>query len=428
MTMTLEKLHEEVDKSLETHVEIEIQKDVLLGIIRRLDRARERSGVIPIKQGIYIHFDEEKITARAMNSDYSTEIIIPKTDKNYNFLQGNSGGAVFMDTKLASMVNSLPRKKVKLTIDGSKATVSAYRSAFELQVLDHLEFPKFMDKKEGTKITIHADALKRMYEKTVFATSTVETRPVLTGVNHRLEDNTLYLVATDAHRLAQIHHELEVDEELESKNVTVPATAIQEVQKLLDGTVENMELIFTETSMIYIMDNGVTLFSRLINSAYPDTTRLIPDSYTTEIQFKAEDLLELVKRAMIVDQNTPVKWLIKAEDRQARMISREAEQAGFTEDIAPIKGEGKDIKLGLNIRYLHDALSHQNPSSIVKFQFISNMKPFLIRVDGQSDLDLDLILPVRIVDSDMDGDEVVIEDFRGDIQVEMLEEEAKQIE
>lgn len=416
----LEVLDREVEKSLETHVEVQIKKDVLQNIIKRLDRTRNRKAVVPITQGIYLYFDENQLVGRAINSNYSVEVVIPRVQdetENFTFLEGSSGGAVFMDAKFSSMVNSMPRKNVKIAIHGSKAVLSAGRSKFELKILDHLEFPKFMDQKEGVSFTIHPDVLKRMYGKTVYATSSSESRPVLMGVNHQIMENKLILVATDAHRLAQAYHEIE--EEVENTSAVVPAEVIHEVMKQLDDTVTNVRLYVAERHTVYEMDNGTTVFSRLIEGSYPDTNRLIPTGYTTEVQFRLSELKDMVSRAMLVDQETPVKMLIRAEDKQARLISREAEKAGFVEDIAPVKGEGDNIKFGFNIRYLYDALANYPPDALIKIHFTTNIRPFIIRNVNGIDDNLDLILPVRLMDSDMDDTDVIIEDFNADLQSEL---------
>ena len=89
------ELNEQVEDSLKTKLEVEIRKDVMQSILKRLDRSREKNGVLPIKQGIYIFFDKDKIVGRAMNGDFTTEVVVAKDKKNFAILDGTSGGAVF---------------------------------------------------------------------------------------------------------------------------------------------------------------------------------------------------------------------------------------------------------------------------------------------------------------------------------------------
>ncbi|MBR2246311.1 MAG: DNA polymerase III subunit beta [Bacilli bacterium] len=415
------ELNEQVEDSLKTKLEVEIRKDVMQSILKRLDRSREKNGVLPIKQGIYIFFDKDKIVGRAMNGDFTTEVVVAKDKKNFAILDGTSGGAVFMDPKLVSMVNSLPRKNIKLSINGGDAVLSAGRSKFELKILDHLEYPAIFNELGGVEVKVHPDVLRAMYRNTTYATSTNEVRPFLTGVNHKLVDRHLVLAATDAHRLAQMRYELDKDFEEVSK--IVPAPSLNEVQKQLDDTVSSVTLHIKDKEVIYVFSNGVTIRSRVIDHNFPDTDRLVPEDCVTEVSFLAGDLQSLVKRAMLVDQENSVKLLIRAEDRQMRMVSREADKSGFEEDVVPLRGQGKDIRIGFNIRYLMDALSHYDAEEQIKLQFISFMKPFLIRTENGDDRNLDLILPVQLPDKDAKDAEVTIDNFKADIQIDLVEDE-----
>ena len=60
-----------------------------------------------------------------------------------------------------------------------------------------------------------------MIRQTSFAVSTSETRPVLTGVNWKIENNELYCIATDSHRLALRKAKIEMDVPT-SYNVVIP--------------------------------------------------------------------------------------------------------------------------------------------------------------------------------------------------------------
>ncbi len=59
------------------------------------------------------------------------------------------------------------------------------------------------------QFTIPADLLKSIIRETVFAVATSESRPVLTGVNWKIQDDELICVATDSHRLARRKTKLE---------------------------------------------------------------------------------------------------------------------------------------------------------------------------------------------------------------------------
>src|SRR5690606_28208014 len=106
-------------------------------------------------------------------------------------------------------------------------------------------------------LSISPDILSTMYERTIYAASAKETRPVLTGVHHVVKGNMLKCVSTDSHRLAQYVYEL--DEEYEEIKTTIPAKVLNEAKKHLDASEYEAKIHFHETQVVYEFDD-VTLY------------------------------------------------------------------------------------------------------------------------------------------------------------------------
>ncbi|MDO6575376.1 DNA polymerase III subunit beta, partial [Staphylococcus pasteuri_A] len=74
---------------------------------------------------------------------------------------------------------------------------------FNLNGQDAEEYPLLPKLQTDDSFEMPIDLLKSMIKQTVFAVSTMETRPILTGVNLKLVDKVLSFTATDSHRLAK---------------------------------------------------------------------------------------------------------------------------------------------------------------------------------------------------------------------------------
>ena len=84
-------------------------------------------------------------------------------------------------------------------------------SEFNLIGLDAEEYPHLPQIEEENVFKIPTDLLKAMIRQTSFAVSTSETRPILTGVNWKVENNELICIATDSHRLALRKAKIEIN-------------------------------------------------------------------------------------------------------------------------------------------------------------------------------------------------------------------------
>ena len=122
------------------------------------------------------------------------------------------------------------------------------KAEFNLNGLDADEYPHLPQIEEHHAIQIPTDLLKNLIRQTVFAVSASETRPILTGVNWKVENGELLCTATDSHRLALRKAKLDIPED-SSYNVVIPGKAT-ELSKILDDNQELVDIVITETSSV----------------------------------------------------------------------------------------------------------------------------------------------------------------------------------
>ena len=182
-------------------------------------------------------------------------------------------------------------------------------SEFNLIGLDADEYPHLPQIEEDYVFKIPTDLLKAMVRQTVFAVSTSETRPILTGVNWKIENNVLNCIATDSHRLALRKAQIEISEDA-NYNVVIPGKSLNELSKILADGNELIDIVITENQILFKAKN-LLFFSRLLEGNYPDTSRLIPTESKTEIVLHAKEFLQAIDRASLLareSRNNVVKF------------------------------------------------------------------------------------------------------------------------
>jgi len=103
----------------------------------------------------------------------------------------------------SEIVKKLPTDTVEIDVHNNLQTIiRSGKSEFNLNGLDAEEYPHLPQISEEHVFRIPTDLLKGLIRQTVFSVSTSETRPILTGVNWKVENNELACIATDSHRLA----------------------------------------------------------------------------------------------------------------------------------------------------------------------------------------------------------------------------------
>lgn len=374
-----------------------IQKERLIKSVQDVLKAVASRTTIPILTGIKIEALPNGVKLTGSDSDISIESFIPIVEDDLEIVEIIETGAIVLQARFFSeIVKKLPESTVEIQVtDNFKTMIRSGNAEFDLNGLDAEEYPRLPMITEDSLFTIPADLLKTVIKQTVFAVSTSETRPILTGVNWNIENNQLVAVATDSHRLACKKVRLEsVNKENRSYNIVIPGKSLNELMKIIDDHNEQIQIVITENHILFKAKNLLFL-SRLLEGKYPDTARLIPTDSKTTVKLNAKEYLEAVERASLLareSKNNVIKLTI-LDQNEIEISSYTPEIGKVVEKITSKKIEGEDIKISFNSKYMIDALKAIDGMEL-SIHFTGAMRPFIITTD-EDDSILQLILPVR---------------------------------
>ncbi|WBL15140.1 DNA polymerase III subunit beta [Sutcliffiella sp. NC1] len=372
-----------------------IQRDKLLQSVQDVLKAVSTRTTIPILTGIKLVTSEEGVTLTGSDSDISIESFIPsEEDRTINVEVIQPGSVVLQARFFSEIIKKLPMDTVEIEVGSHNMTViRSGKSEFNLNGLDAEEYPLLPQIEEENVFRISADLIKNIIRQTVFAVSTSETRPILTGVNWQLENSELICTATDSHRLALRKAKVESDNNL-SCNVVIPGKSLSELSKILDDTNELIDIVVTENQVLFKAKN-ILFFSRLLDGNYPDTSRLIPSESKTTITVTTKDFLQAIDRASLLareGRNNVVKFNT-FETGLLEISSNSPEVGKVVEQVQSTSVDGEELKISFSAKYMMDALKALEGTEIV-VNFTGAMRPFVIKALNDDNM-LQLILPVR---------------------------------
>ncbi|MCE4051979.1 MULTISPECIES: DNA polymerase III subunit beta [Bacillaceae] len=371
-----------------------IQKDNLVQGVQDVMKAITSRTTIPILTGIKIVATEEGVTLTGSDSDISIESFIPKEENDSVIVEIQRPGSIVLQAKFFSeIVKKLPTSQVELEVDNLQTVIRSGKSEFNLNGLDSEEYPHLPQISEENIFKIPTDLLKNIIKQTVFAVSTSETRPVLTGVNWKIENDDLICIATDSHRLALRKAKIDSNTE-QSFNIVIPGKSLNELNRILDDHNEPVEIVVTENQILFKAKH-ILFFSRLLEGNYPDTNRLIPTESKTEIVVNAKEFLQSIDRASLLareGRNNVVKFSTIGED-VIEISSFTPEIGKVVEELISESIQGEELKISFSAKYMMDALKALEGTE-VKINFTGAMRPFVINPLNDDSI-LQLILPVR---------------------------------
>jgi DNA polymerase-3 subunit beta len=372
-----------------------IQRDKLVQSVQDVLKAVSSRTTIPILTGIKIVATEEGVTLTGSDSDISIESFIPSEEDGKENVEVKASGSVVLQARFFSeIIKKLPMDTVELEVQNQfVTTIRSGKSEFNLNGQDAAEYPHLPQIEEDSVFKLPTDLLKNIIRQTVFAVSTSETRPILTGVNWKLENHELTCIATDSHRLALRKAKIDAENNL-ACNVVIPGKSLNELNKILDDTNEQLDIVITDNQVLFKAKN-ILFFSRLLDGNYPDTSRLIPGESKTDITVSTKEFLQAIDRASLLareGRNNVVK--LATLDQSALEISSNSPEVGkVVEQVQGNSVEGEELKISFSAKYMMDALKALEGNEI-QINFTGAMRPFLIRTMHDDSM-LQLILPVR---------------------------------
>lgn len=322
--------------------------------------------------------------------------------------QVEQGGTLTLPAKLlGDIVSRLPAGDIVLDEEEGETlvTLTCASGRYQVRGMGADEFPELPMVDEGEVAFLSAESLIEGLRSSLFATSSDETKQVLTGVHIKVEPDSLEFAATDGHRLAVVQT-LNVSAEPKGtqKNaretttfdVTVPAKALRELERMLqmNATDEAIAVRFDQGQLVFEWANQ-RLTSRLLEGQYPNYRQLIPRQFSRQITLERRLLTSALERiAVLADQkNSIVKLSVDGVSGEV-VLSVDAQDVGSGREVIPAQISGEDLDIAFNVKYLLEGLKAFNTAE-VQLQFNTATSPSVMTPLGGLKMTY-LIMPVQI--------------------------------
>ncbi len=308
--------------------------------------------------------------------------------------QVSEPGECILPAKLfGDIVRRLPEGSVTVTVDENyKVSIRAGFASFSIAAENADDYPELPDVGEGRGIKIPENALKALIGGTIFAVSENQARPIHTGVRFEVENTSISAIAVDGFRLARRTWHPEVPTE-RTMSFVVPAQALKEVEKILSDSEENASFTLG-TKHILFQIGGATLICRLLEGDFLDWKKVVPINCPLKLVAHVGDLTRSIERVgLIVSEK--FKSPVRCSFGDQVLLLKTSTTIGVAEDQCSIAGDGKELEIGFNVRYLADAL-RAVPSEEVTLELINGLSPIVLTpVDDKEDFAY-MVLPVRL--------------------------------
>lgn len=374
-------------------MKLTVNRNAFMQELQAVQRAISSKTTIPILTGVKIVLTERGLTMTGSNADISIETFLPVDDENAQMTVESEGAIVLQARFFGEIIRRLPEDTfIMEVLENNQVDITSGKAHFVVNGLDADNYPHLPIVETRNQITMPVSMLQQIINETVFAVSAHESRPILTGVHFVLENQKLLAVATDSHRLSQ--RVIPMEKTIGDFNIVIPGKSLIELSRSYGESDEEVEIAIMENQVLFQTEN-MLFYSRLLEGNYPDTNRLIPTSFNTEIEFNVRELLAAIERASLLShegRNNIVR--LKIADDSVILYGNSPEVGKVEEVLSYEKVSGDPIEISFNPDYMKAALRAFGPINIT-IKFISAIRPFTLEpTEGDANF-IQLITPVR---------------------------------
>ena len=252
-------------------------------------------------------------------------------------------GSLVLSARLfGDIIRRLPDDVVTVATQDYMVNITCGMSEFNILGTDAGEFPELPIVEYQNSLILPQRVLHSMITETIFAVSTNDSRPIHTGeLFERTADGLLTVVAVDGYRLALRREGTQMGVTDTACQFVIPASALNEVSKICGDTDETIEIVQGTRHIMFRIDQ-TTLITRRLEGEFLNYSQAIP-----------------------------------ADN--------------------PIQGNGGELEIGFNNRYLLDALKAAHADTL-RINLNTPISPCIIEPEAEGDRNKFLyrVLPVRL--------------------------------
>jgi DNA polymerase-3 subunit beta len=363
----------------------QIQRDALLRPLQAVSGIVERRHTLPILANVLLEQKDGQLFVTATD----LEMQITATAE----LAGKDGQSTTVAArKLQDLLRALPDEAtLNVEASGSRMSVRAGRSRFNLQTLPAADYPRIsIGTEQIQSLTLPQKDLRRLLRLAEFAMAQQDIRYYLNGMLLVVDGGTLQAVATDGHRLSWAS--LEVGGSYTRQEVILPRKTVLELAKLLDDVDDPVTLDILANQARFRFGN-VELVSKVVDGKFPDYNRVIPTGHTRTFELARTELLASLQRAAILSNEKFRGVRLVLGEGTLRIVCTNSEQEEAEEELE-VGYQGEALDIGFNVTYLLDVLGNL-ASERVRFAFGDANSSALVTMPEREDYKY-VVMPMRI--------------------------------
>ena len=350
-------------------------------------RAVPAKSPLPALEGLLIEAADNKVTV----TGYDLKKAV------YTEIEANvyESGIILVEAKFfGEMLRRMSDGMLSIECD-EKNNINAKcgKSDYNYSCMEFEEYPDLPEFEKVNYIELPQKILKNMINRTIFAISKDEVRPVYTGTLFEITDSELTLVSVDGFRLARKSEKIE-NGCMENCSFIVPGSTLSDVEKICQETDNPVQITVGEKHILFKIENTVVITRRL-EGEFLNHRKSVPETFKYRVVIKKQELINVTERVALMLSDSTMTNPVRMVFEDGRIYCHCRTPMGKAEDICTCDGSADSIEIGFNDRYMLDALKAAETDTVALY-INTATSPCVIKAADGSENFAYMILPVRL--------------------------------
>ena len=365
-----------------------VSSSSLLKHLQQINGVINANTVLPILEDFLFDIQEKKLSVTA--TDLETVMRVQMD------IESKASGKICIPAKiLIDSLKNIADQPLTFSIDKNFGIeITSDNGKYKVMGENPDNFPKEPAADDTTGFTMTSGALVTAINKTLFAVSTDDLRPAMTGVFFELAKDGVQFVATDAHRLVRYKRTDAKASKVDS--FIVPKKPLNLLKNALPDNDDEINISYN-SNHLFVSHGDIQMVCRLIDARFPDYKVVIPADNPYHLVVNKNDFQNALRRVSVFSNKSTNQVALSITGSELQMASQDVDFSFEGNERMNCQYNGEDLQIAFNAKFLIEMLNAADTSD-VRVELSTPTKAGLVKPSEQAENEdlMMLVMPLML--------------------------------
>ena len=365
-----------------------VSSSSLLKHLQQISGVINTNTVLPILEDFLFEIQDKKLTVVA--TDLETVMRVQMD------VESKTNGKVCIPAKiLVDSLKNIADQPLTFNIDKNfSVEITSDNGKYKVMGENPDNFPKEPTADDTTSFTMTSNALLTAINKTLFAVSSDDLRPAMTGVFFELTPKSIQFVATDAHRL--VRYKRTDTGATKNDSFIVPKKPLNLLKNALPANDEPLNISYN-SNHLFVSHGETQMICRLIDARFPDYKVVIPADNPYHLTVNKIDFQNALRRINVFSNKSTNQVALSITGNELQMAAQDVDFSFEGNEHMSCQYNGEDMQIAFNAKFMIEMLNAADTDE-VRLELSTPSKAGLIKPSEQAEGEdlLMLVMPLML--------------------------------